>query len=146
MSCWRLIERYVPVIGTRPGPMLDDYAARIAADQVWVLEDGGSIAGVLVLEDGPENFLLDNIAVRPDRQGSGFGRRLLDVRRSRGDAVRMGHDHTVHQCADDREYRDLRATRLRRTGAADGERIRPGLHGEGAAAAGLNIAVRRDGG
>ena len=45
-------ERYVAVIGTAPGPMLDDYAARIAADQVWVLEDGGAIAGVLVLLAG----------------------------------------------------------------------------------------------
>ena len=58
--------------------MLDDYAGRIAADQVWVLEEAGSIAGVLVLEDGSDCFLLDNIAVRPDRQGAGLGRALLD--------------------------------------------------------------------
>jgi GNAT superfamily N-acetyltransferase len=83
-------ERYVAVIGTAPGPMLDDYAARIAADQVWVLEDAGGIAGMLVLEDGPEVFLLDNIAVRPDRQGLGFGRVLLDF--SEAEAVRCGWD------------------------------------------------------
>jgi GNAT superfamily N-acetyltransferase len=82
--------RYVAVIGTAPGPMLDDYAARIAADQVWVLEDGGEIAGVLVLEHGPECFLLDNIAIRPDRQGLGFGRLLLDF--SEAEAVRRGWD------------------------------------------------------
>jgi GNAT superfamily N-acetyltransferase len=81
-------ERYVAVIGTAPGPMLDDYAARIAADQVWVLEDAGEIAGVLVLEDGPDCFLLDNIAMRPDRQGRGFGRMLLDF--SEAEAVRCG--------------------------------------------------------
>jgi N-acetylglutamate synthase-like GNAT family acetyltransferase len=72
-------QRYVAVIGTEPGPMLDDYRKRIAAEQVWVFEDTGSIAGVLVLEDGPDCFLLDNIAVRPDRQGLGIGRRLLDL-------------------------------------------------------------------
>ena len=71
-------RHYVAVIGTPPAPMLDDYHARIAAGQTWVLQDGGEVAGVLVLEDGPDCFLLDNIAIRPDRQGYGFGRALLD--------------------------------------------------------------------
>jgi GNAT superfamily N-acetyltransferase len=83
-------ERYVAVIGTPPGPMLDDYPARIAADQVWVLRDANGIAGVLVLEDGPNCFLLDNIAVMPDRQGRGFGRLLLDF--SEAEAARCGWD------------------------------------------------------
>ena len=81
-------QRYVAVIGTAPGPMLDDYAARIAADQVWVLPDADGIGGVLVLEDGPDCFLLDNIAVRPDRQGLGFGRTLMDF--AEAEAVRCG--------------------------------------------------------
>jgi ribosomal protein S18 acetylase RimI-like enzyme len=68
--------------------MLDDYAARIAADQVWVLEDAGEVAGVLVLEDGPDRFLLDNIAIRPDRQARGFGRLLMDF--SEAEAARCG--------------------------------------------------------
>ena len=45
---------------------------------------------MLVLEDGPECFLLDNIAVRPDRQGRGFGRMLLDF--AEAEAVRCGWD------------------------------------------------------
>ena len=81
-------QRYVAVIGTAPGPMLDDYAARVAAGQVWVLPDTDGTAGVLVLEDGPDCFLLDNIAVRPDRQGLGFGRQLLDF--AEAEAVRCG--------------------------------------------------------
>jgi ribosomal protein S18 acetylase RimI-like enzyme len=83
-------ERYVAVIGTQPGPMLDDYARRIARDQVWLLEEAGAIAGVLVLEDGPDGFLLDNIAVLPERQGRGHGRRLLDF--SEAEARRRGWD------------------------------------------------------
>ena len=71
-------QPYVAVIGSPPGPMLDDYAMRTAAGQVWVLDQSGEIAGILVLQDGPDCFLLDNIAVRPDRQGSGVGRQLLD--------------------------------------------------------------------
>ncbi len=68
---------YVARIGKPPGPMLDDYAARIAAGQAWVLEDAGRIAGVLVLEEQADAFLLDNIAVRPECQGAGHGRALM---------------------------------------------------------------------
>jgi GNAT superfamily N-acetyltransferase len=81
-------QHYVPVIGREPAPMVDDYPARIAAGQAWVLEDARGLAGVLVLEDGPDCFLLDNIAVRPDRQGLGFGRQLLDF--AEAEAVRCG--------------------------------------------------------
>src|ERR1700722_3172549 len=70
-------RHYIPRIGKPPGPMLDDYAERIAAGQVWVLEDDGGIAGLVVLEEAADAFLLDNIAVAPDRQGKGHGRRLL---------------------------------------------------------------------
>ena len=70
--------------------MLDDYAARIIADQVWVLQDADGVAGILVLENGPDHFLLDNIAVRPDRQGLGYGRLLLDF--SEAEATRCGWD------------------------------------------------------
>lgn len=68
---------YIPRIGKPPGPMLDDYAARIANGQAWVLEDAGRIVGVLVLEDRADAFLLDNIAVRPECQGAGHGRALM---------------------------------------------------------------------
>lgn len=83
-------RRYVAIIGSPPGPMLDDYATRFLAEQLWVLDDEGEISGVLVLEDGPACFLLDNIAVRPDRQGRGFGRLLLDF--AEQEAARSGHD------------------------------------------------------
>jgi ribosomal protein S18 acetylase RimI-like enzyme len=68
---------YVARIGKPPGPMLDDYVARIAHGQAWVQEDAGRIVGVLVLEDQPDALLLDNIAVRPECQGSGHGRALM---------------------------------------------------------------------
>ncbi|HVZ09599.1 GNAT family N-acetyltransferase [Rhodopila sp.] len=71
-------QRYVPVIGVEPAPMTDDYAARIAAQQVWVLVEDAALAGVLVLEERADCFLLDNIAIAPDRQGLGHGRTLLD--------------------------------------------------------------------
>ena len=71
-------RHYVPIIGIEPAPMTDDYAQRIADEQVWVLIEDAALAGVLVLEEQADCFLLDNIAVAPDRQGLGCGRKLLD--------------------------------------------------------------------
>ena len=71
-------RHYIARIGKPPGPMLDDFSKRIADEQAWVLEDDGRIAGILVLEEGPQGLLLDNIAVLPDCQGRGIGRRLIE--------------------------------------------------------------------
>lgn len=71
-------QHYVPVIGIEPAPMTDDYAKRIADDQVWVLVEDAALAGVLVLEEQADCFLLDNIAIAPKCQGLGYGRKLLD--------------------------------------------------------------------
>ncbi len=81
-------DPYTARIGRPPGPMLDDYAARIAHAQVWVAEQQGRIDGILVLEQRADSFLLDNIAVRPDCQGSGIGRRLMDF--AEAEALRRG--------------------------------------------------------
>jgi ribosomal protein S18 acetylase RimI-like enzyme len=69
---------YIERIGKPPGPMLDDYPAQIAAGAVSVLEDpDGAVAGLIVLVPKPDHLLLDNVAVSPDRQGQGLGRRLI---------------------------------------------------------------------
>lgn len=77
-----LVERayahYVPVIGRRPAPMDDDYAARIAAGQTHVLERDGRVLGLVVIEDQPGHLWLDNIAVEPEARGQGLGGQLLD--------------------------------------------------------------------
>jgi GNAT superfamily N-acetyltransferase len=81
---------YIDRIGKPPGPMLDDYGALIAAGAASVLEDGdGSIAAILVLLPKPDHLLLDNIAVRRDRQGQGLGRRLIAFAET--EAWRLGH-------------------------------------------------------
>lgn len=70
---------YVARIGRKPGPMLDDYDARVAAGQAHVATDAaGAILGVLVLEDCADGaLLLDNIAVAPAAKGTGVGRALM---------------------------------------------------------------------
>jgi len=82
-------RRYIPRIGKPPGPMLDDYGARVSEGAVWVIEEGSTIAGIIVLLPRPEYLLLDNIAVAPTRQGSGLGRRLLAF--AEAEAVRRGY-------------------------------------------------------
>ena len=77
-----LVERaygpWVPVVGRRPLPMDDDYGARVAAGEAWVLEEAGAVRGVVVLEEHADYLLLDNVAVEPARRGKGDGRALLD--------------------------------------------------------------------
>ncbi len=69
---------YIERIGKPPGPMLDDYVRRIAEGAVHVLEEAdGTIAAIIVLLVKIDYLLLDNIAVRPDRQGRGLGRTLI---------------------------------------------------------------------
>lgn len=80
---------YIPRIGKPPGPMLDDYARLIADGAVSVIEEAGAeIAALIVLIPKPDHLLLDNIAVRPDRQGKGFGRVLID--HAEREAMRQG--------------------------------------------------------
>jgi ribosomal protein S18 acetylase RimI-like enzyme len=83
-------RHYIPRIGKPPGPMHDDYAKRIADGQLWVLDGNTGIVGLVVLEETPDGFLLDNIAVAPGQQGRGHGRRLLDF--AEAQAVRCGWD------------------------------------------------------
>jgi len=71
-------RHYIARIGKPPGPMLDDYARRIADRQAWVLDTEDGVVGVLVLEEQVGSFMLDNIAVRPDCQGKGYGRLLIE--------------------------------------------------------------------
>jgi ribosomal protein S18 acetylase RimI-like enzyme len=85
----RAYRHYIPRIGKPPGPMLDDYAARVSEGVLWVIEEGSAIAGIIVLLPRPEYLLLDNIAVAPARQGSGLGRRLLAF--AEAEAVRRGY-------------------------------------------------------
>lgn len=70
-------EGYIATLGKPPGPMLDDYAARIASGEVRVLVEEDGIAGVLVLIEKPDHLLLDNVAIDPSRQHAGLGRRLM---------------------------------------------------------------------
>ena len=82
-------RHYIAHIGKPPGPMLDDYAARVSEGAVWVLEEGAAVAAIIVLLPVPNYLLLDNIAVSPTRQGLGLGGRLLAF--AEDEAFRRGY-------------------------------------------------------
>ena len=87
-------RHYITRLGKPPGPMLDDYAARISEGAVWVLEEGTVLAAIIVLP-APNYLLLDNIAVSPARQNLGLGRQLLAFAET--EALRRGYRLYTHQ-------------------------------------------------
>jgi ribosomal protein S18 acetylase RimI-like enzyme len=68
---------YVPLIGRKPAPMIDDYRRRIEEQRVHVLEEADAIAGLIVLIRDGNALTLYNVAVRPQSQKRGFGRELI---------------------------------------------------------------------
>jgi N-acetylglutamate synthase-like GNAT family acetyltransferase len=71
-------QHYIPRIGKPPAPMTDDYHLQVGQGNVWVLTISAEIVGLVVLKRESDHTLLDNVAVKPERQGSGFGRQLID--------------------------------------------------------------------
>lgn len=67
---------YIPLIGRLPAPMDADYVAAIEAGQLYVL--GNPTLGCLVMFPEGAAIEIDMIAVAPQAQGQGIGRRLLD--------------------------------------------------------------------
>jgi ribosomal protein S18 acetylase RimI-like enzyme len=76
-----IVERaygvYVERIGMRPGPMDADHAEKVRSGLVHVADEGGEVVGLIVLVEIVDRLLIENVAVDPDRQGEGIGRRLL---------------------------------------------------------------------
>lgn len=68
---------WVPIAGRRPAPMDDDFAARVASQQAWVLAENGRLLGVLILEGHQGHLLLVNIAIAPASARGGLGQMLL---------------------------------------------------------------------
>ena len=82
-SCVETAYRhYIARMGMPPGPMLADYASVIRQHQAFVAKESDAVVGVLVLIKTDSGVLLDNVAVHPEYQGKGLGRRLLELAES----------------------------------------------------------------
>jgi GNAT superfamily N-acetyltransferase len=69
-----------------PAPMLRDYAEAVGDGTVWVT--GNPVTGLITLIPAGDSLLIENVAVHPAAQGTGFGRRLLDF--AEQEARRLG--------------------------------------------------------
>ncbi|MDB5530009.1 MAG: GCN5-related N-acetyltransferase [Devosia sp.] len=71
-------QHYVPIIGGKPRPMLDDHAARTARGENFVCKDDDALLAVIALtQEQPAALHIFNIAVHLDAQGRGLLRQLL---------------------------------------------------------------------
>jgi len=70
-------QDYIPRIGRPPAPMTDDYRHHVATGNAWVLVLASKVVGLIVLLPKSNYMLLDNVAVAPEKQGRGFGSRLM---------------------------------------------------------------------
>jgi GNAT superfamily N-acetyltransferase len=69
--------KWVPLIGREPLPMTADYAHAVQAHRIDLLYADGALAALIETAVRPDCLWIENIAVEPDRQGQGLGRRLL---------------------------------------------------------------------
>ena len=70
-------SKWVPVLGREPLPMRADYERNIQDHRIEVLIRNGDIGAVLETIERPDHVWIENIAVSPELQGKGLGRRLL---------------------------------------------------------------------
>ena len=69
--------------------MEKNYTEVIELYHVWVAVDQGQIIGGLVLIPKQDHMLLANIAVRPEYQGKGVGRAMLEL--TDAEALKQGY-------------------------------------------------------
>jgi ribosomal protein S18 acetylase RimI-like enzyme len=69
--------KYVPLMGRKPQPMTADYQQILAEHPIWIMWANDQPAGVLVLMHEPEALLIYSVAIVPEYQKRGLGRRLL---------------------------------------------------------------------
>jgi GNAT superfamily N-acetyltransferase len=81
---------YEPLLGRTPLPMLADYGEAVQHHDLWVAEaDDDAIVGVIELDRRPDHLWIENVAVLPEHQGRGIGRRLLA--HAEDEARRLGY-------------------------------------------------------
>ncbi|MCG8542708.1 MAG: GNAT family N-acetyltransferase, partial [Alphaproteobacteria bacterium] len=86
----RAYGKYVARIGRPPLPMTADYSEAVGRDMVWLIEgeDGLAATIVLVPDTRSGRLCIENVAVEPELQGNGLGRRLM--RFAEEEARRLG--------------------------------------------------------
>ena len=69
--------KWVPLIGREPWPMTADYDAALRHHRIDLLHLEGEVVGLVEMIPHPDHLLVENVAVLPEHQGEGHGRRLM---------------------------------------------------------------------
>jgi ribosomal protein S18 acetylase RimI-like enzyme len=69
--------RWVPVIGREPLPMKADYQKAVSEHRIDLVCSAESITGLIEMMLREDHLWIENVAVSPEQQGKGLGRRLL---------------------------------------------------------------------
>ncbi|HUB42432.1 MAG TPA: GNAT family N-acetyltransferase [Streptosporangiaceae bacterium] len=69
-------DKYLSRMDRPPAPLLRDYRRAVETGAVWVT--GSPVIGLISLTQTDDMILVENVAVHPDQQGNGLGRRLME--------------------------------------------------------------------
>ena len=69
--------KWVPLVGREPMPMTANYERAVTEHVIDLFRQGGELLALIEMVPKHDHLLIENIAVRPDRQGKGLGARLL---------------------------------------------------------------------
>ena len=69
--------KWVPLIGREPKPMTANYDEAVARHRFDLLYIDGTLAALIETIREADHLLVENVAVSPDLQGRGLGRKLM---------------------------------------------------------------------
>jgi GNAT superfamily N-acetyltransferase len=69
--------KWVPILGRDPKPMAADYDEAVRNHLIDLLFVDDRLAALIEMIPQADNLLIENLAVSPAFQGSGYGRRLM---------------------------------------------------------------------
>jgi ribosomal protein S18 acetylase RimI-like enzyme len=70
-------SKWIALIGREPLPMQADYQKALDDHQFDVVVENGRIVGLIETMQREDHIWIENVAVAPEAQGRGIGRRLL---------------------------------------------------------------------
>lgn len=69
--------KWVPIIGREPLPMVADYDRAVKEHDIDMLYSDEALVGLIETVQHLDHLWIENIAVSPEEQGKGFGKKLL---------------------------------------------------------------------
>lgn len=73
----RAYTKWVPITPRKPRPMTADYDAAMQINRFDLLYEGDRLVGLIETVPQDAELMIVNVAIEPDRQGKGYGTRLM---------------------------------------------------------------------